>query len=313
MDKRSEEPLTEHQTDPFYTIVWTPAKVAEAWKKKIQYKEDALFIAGGTFIQLQREKGTPLPKHMISLEQIKEMKGITKEESEEGTFLKIGALTTLAGCLRDDDLKEHYPFFIEAVKNVAAPAVRSRGTIGGNISYGKGDIIPALLVLQAKVTYFIEAEYITEPIEEYMDAIYGKDQDPTSRLLLSVSLPFEEVQNKPFRFYKKVGRREAFTASMLTVACSGELDLKDGMGTLKNIRLACGGGDHHPERLVGCEKLLEDTVYHPLLMKDLYDGVMEEFSPMSDPFSSASYKKKVAANIMVSEFHRLIEQKRKEE
>lgn len=49
----------------------------------------------------------------------------------KGQHLSIGALATHAEIERSADVRKHVPMLAEAVKHVAHPAIRNRGTIGG--------------------------------------------------------------------------------------------------------------------------------------------------------------------------------------
>ncbi|MCI4060902.1 FAD binding domain-containing protein, partial [Bacillus cereus] len=72
-----------------------------------------------------------LPKqHLVSLEGINEMRGISASD----THLSIGALTTLSECRKNSLNKSALGCFSEAASAVAAPGIRSRATLGGNIA-----------------------------------------------------------------------------------------------------------------------------------------------------------------------------------
>ncbi|MFC7063770.1 FAD binding domain-containing protein [Halobacillus seohaensis] len=281
------------------TLVWQPRNVKEAWSSKRKYGVDASFIAGGTLMQLQREQGIPFSRHLISLEKIDELKGIRYMDVEGETKLRIGALTTLTAC--EQELARHQPWTIlaEAARQVASPAVRNRASIGGNVAYQIGDIIPALLALDAEISWFDGTSYHIESLCNYLQ----KDNIEFEPIVTSFLLPLSPVSSKTMTFYKKVGRREAFIPSLVTVAAYCYWNSEN---EIEYIRLAAGGGETSPQRFTNCEQFLNGKVLTEDDLGILYEQVMEEFIAEADHFASAHYRKTVAANIIVSEFEKLI-------
>lgn len=284
-------------------VVWTPRNLEEAWEKKRQLGSDACFISGGTLLQTQWETGIPVPAHLISLERIQEMQRVNKELDGDRTVLRIGALTTLADCRHHPLIAKDWGLLAEAVKHIAAPAVRNRATIGGNVSNRYGDSIPALLVMDAKVTLFTEKGYKTEELWEWLKKD-PRQAEWNEALLACIYLPETVKTNITRRFYKKIGRREAFVVSLVTV--SGYYS-QNNKGEIEHIRLAAGGGENQPQRLTACERLLQGTIPDEELWREVSAAILEEFQPVSDAFASADYRRKVAANVIISELMTLTE------
>lgn len=277
--------------------VWMPSSVEEAWEVKQKLGSDACFVSGGTLLQTQWEKGVPCPENFISLERIQEMRGVSKEFDGDRTVLQVGALTSLSLCQGHPFIMtKDWALLAESIRSIAAPAVRNRGTLGGNISSRYGDSIPALLAMDAEVISFDGKKRRREELWKWLQ--------PTTEppLLISILLPEEKKAAKTVSFYKKIGRREAFSISLVAVSGSCTWNEK---GEVEEIRLAAGGGDNPPQRLTACERLLEGTVPEAGLWQKLYLEIAEEFQPVSDAFASADYRKWTAANVMVSELTRL--------
>lgn len=113
------------------------------------------FISGGTILQVNWEAGQDKPNHLISTEKLMELKGISEVELDGQFFLQIGAGMSISECLTSVLMQEKAPLIVEACEKIAAPAIRNRGTIGGNICSKIGDSIPALLVLDALLTFLM--------------------------------------------------------------------------------------------------------------------------------------------------------------
>jgi xanthine dehydrogenase YagS FAD-binding subunit len=91
--------------------------------------ENAKIHAGGTdLLGCLRENVSPTAK-VVSISNIKEMKGIREERSG----LKIGALSTVAQVAESPLVKKLYPGLARAAMEVGSPQLRAQGTIGGNI------------------------------------------------------------------------------------------------------------------------------------------------------------------------------------
>ena len=102
-------------------------------------------------------------------------------------------------------------------------------------------------------------------------------------------------------FYLKVGRREAFTPSVVTVA--GRLTLGTD-GTLTSIALAAGGGSAVPARFKDLEAAAMGQPLSKELLKYLHKGVLAEFDAVADDYAGVTYRKQTAANLIVSECYK---------
>lgn len=274
--------------------VWLPKSLEEAWTMKQRIGSDACFIAAGTLLQTKWENGSARPSHLISLEGIDEMKGISREVVSGRPVVRIGALTTLGSLLSSSLVLQNSPLVTEAVRGIAAPAVRNRATIGGNIASKIGDVIPALLAADAFVSTFNGNARSIRPLWQWTQEHYNAPIT-SSNIVTQIELP--EAGSADY-FYRKIGRREAFIPSVVTVAgcCMRKND-----GTITHIRLAVGGGETPPQRLQFSERLLQGVSIRDTVVEEVYSNVLEEFQPVSDAFASAYYRKQIAANVIASE------------
>lgn len=271
-------------------IILAPTTIKEALEKKKACGTQAEYISSGTLLQLQWENGREIPKYLISLENIQELRALEEHNDE----LSIGAMTSLSSCRKHPLIKkEETKLLAQAVGFIAAPAVRNRATIGGNIAGRVGDVIPALLALDAEVT-------VQNEVSTHKQALWSwfTNQIDESGILTNVHLPTYKPTENVHRFYKKIGRREAFTAAIVTIA--GCIKWSS-TGELIFVRIAVGGGDNVPQRLLQTEQLLIGKQRSLINWKEIYASVIEEFIPAHDVFISGEYRKKVAANLIISQ------------
>jgi carbon-monoxide dehydrogenase medium subunit len=267
--------------------VWTPKQIEEAWELKQKLGTNAMYISGGTWVQLRWELGEAVPNHIIHLGRIEDL---PKVKMSSDHTLNISAFASLAACRSSPDIHRYWPILAEAARNVGSPAVRNQGTIGGNIACGYGDLIPALLVLDAKITSFDGKQYITDELINFLN------QNPSDKIVTEIHLQkSSNFSNKTF--YKKIGRREAFTLSLLTVA--GALLVND-KNEVEQARLAVGGGDMVPKRLLICEGQLKGKVLTEELCQRAHAQILQEFQPHTDRYTSSQYRKLIAANLLIA-------------
>ncbi|MEW4369157.1 FAD binding domain-containing protein [Paenibacillus kandeliae] len=98
-------------------------------------------------------------------------------------------------------------------------------------------------------------------------------------------------------FFRKLGRREAFTPSLVTVAFRAWMG-ED--GRLLHVRMAAGGGSGLGMRLYTCEQWLEGQVYDPSITTSLAEMVTAEFVSYSDPFAADTYRQRSAGNLLAA-------------
>ncbi|MDQ0206735.1 FAD binding domain-containing protein [Alkalicoccobacillus murimartini] len=283
------------QIRPKPVSVWLPKTVEEAWQFKKQFGADSEYVAGGTLIQVKREKQGVVADHLISLQHIPLQHEIN--EDLEAQMLTIGAGVPLSECLQNPLLLKRAPFLLEAISSIGAPAIRNQGTVGGNIAYGIGDTLSVFLAIDAKVTTFSNAGYQTQSLEDYLF-----DRNPS--ILTTIHLPFMDQSRSAWSF-KKIGRREAFIPSTVAIA----LYLKwNEANECEQARLIVAGGENNPHRLQSCEQRLIGALLKKTNLPQLKKQMRDEISLAGDEFTSKAYRVTVAANILHQELYDAIEE-----
>ncbi len=123
--------------------------VAEA-SDLLQKHPGAKLLAGGHSLIPLLKLRLAAPPALVDIGRIAALRGITVDN---GT-VRIGALTTHAELAASMDLRRHCPALAEAAKQVGDPAVRNRGTIGGNVAHADpaSDLPTVLVALDARFT-----------------------------------------------------------------------------------------------------------------------------------------------------------------
>ncbi len=288
--------------------VWQPVSEREAWTLKQQYGSDAVYAAGSTLLRTWWEGGAVrIPSHLIDVRLISGMDEIVKE-SEGDVF--IGAGVPLSIIRRSPMLSADFPALAEAAFRIGAPSVRNLGTIGGNVVYGSGDSLTALLVYDAVLTWYDGQEKHLS-LWAWLRELEGGRRNEGD-LLLRIALPGFASDthsgvlpgSRRFSDFRKVGRREAFTPSLVTTALAGRIGPD---GRLSCARVAAGGGAAVPHRLQAVEAILEDSFIDEDLLSDVYEAVMDTYRPVGDVFAGEAYRKRTAANLATAALWKLAE------
>lgn len=135
----------QNQYTPEITVPFTLNDYVDA---RIRYP-DATLVAGGTLANVNNDDTHMfLPRHVIVINQIAELKKISGDER----FLEIGSAVTINEIL--DLGKKIIPAILFSVcSNLGSEKTRNMATIGGNVAYNPFvlDITPALFLLNGEV------------------------------------------------------------------------------------------------------------------------------------------------------------------
>ncbi|RAP75726.1 FAD binding domain-containing protein [Paenibacillus montanisoli] len=256
-------------------------------------KEDCQLIAGGTDLMVQRKspRGAPgrFDKPVVFIDHLKELKQIYRVNQD----IHIGA------CCTYSEMMEHHliPNILKkAMKEIAAPAIRNRGTIGGNICNASpaGDTLPLLYIFNAKIRL---RSAKGERAAEIRDFIQGprKVDRLKDELVTEIILP-EVPEVQPYFVFEKVANRRADAITKISFAGSMRWD----EGRIQDARLAFGAVGPTIVRAADIEQKLVGQAF-PLNDK-VIDGIVAEFEsllkPIDDHRSTGVYRKTVALNLL---------------
>lgn len=182
---------------------YQPASLQEALK--IKAENTVTIYAGGTDLMVGKEKADTY----LFVNRIPEMRNITEDEE----CLRIGAAVTFTEMLESSLTPQ---VLKEAVKLIAAPAIRNLGTIGGNIgnASAKADSVLILYAADARLRLAGVHGERAVPVEEFY--LGNKRLDlAAEEIIVEILLPKTGLENY---YYHKVGAREALAISRIAFA-----------------------------------------------------------------------------------------------
>lgn len=254
-----------------------PRSLEEAAKILEGYGEDARPIAGGTALVPMMRFGLLRPGHLVSLQRIPDLDCISVRDGG----LHIGALATHRQVASSSEVRERWPLLTQATASVATPAIRTAGTLGGNLCYAEAasDPAPALLALGASI-HLIDSEGEREvPIDQFFLGFYEADIQP-GEILASIFVP---PTSEDARFsYLRYAARSREDKPLVNVAA---------LATQKGVRIGLGGVSPTPIRAKQAEEILQSTNLTAEAIDLAAKTAAEECDPLDDLMGSADYRR----------------------
>jgi carbon-monoxide dehydrogenase medium subunit len=105
-----------------------PRSLAQALE--LLERPGAKALAGGQSLIPSLNMRLSAPELLVDITGLAELKGITLEQG----VVRIGALATHAQIEASDVITKHLPLLAQAVRHIAHPAIRNRGTLGGSLA-----------------------------------------------------------------------------------------------------------------------------------------------------------------------------------
>jgi xanthine dehydrogenase FAD-binding subunit len=256
-------------------------------------KTDCVIMAGGTDVMVlhKSRRGVPLkfPKPIVFIDHLSELKRVYQNQED----LHIGACCTYSELLEDPLIPVPLK---NAIKMIAAPAIRNRGTLGGNVCNASpaGDTLPLLYVYNAKLLLRSVHGDRVVAISDFIQGV-RKVQRESNEILVEIILP-SVLEKGAQVMFEKVGNRNA--DAIAKVGFAGYMRMKGAQ--IDDVRFAFGAVGPTMVRSITIEKKLFGKTL-PLAAADIAE-VVEAFDkfikPIDDQRSTAIYRKTVALNLL---------------
>ncbi len=260
--------------------------IAEAVQLLSENPGAKLLAGGHSLIPLMRFR-LARPEIVIDIGGIANLRGITVT----GNTINIGALTTHAEIAASADVQRSNGMLAEAASGIGDPAVRNRGTIGGNLAHADpaSDWATVLTALGASVSAQGPTGSrniaVADLIEDAFTTVLGEDE-----LITTVSVPTVAANQRaeyakmshPASFYAVVGG--AVVVTMDGDRCTA-------------ASVAVGGLTPRPVKAVAVEQALSGTTLTASSIGDATARLSEDLSGVDiigDVFASAEFRSGVA-------------------
>lgn len=263
--------------------LYEPQSLAKAIKLLRELKEVRI-LAGGTDLFVDIKQDLIEARDIISLQKIKELKGIKKKDKK----VRIGAMVTAQEIISNSLLNKYIPALADAARSMASYQIRSVATIGGNISSAvpSADLPPVLIAADATVELQCSDSSRQVSLSEFFrgprETICQKEELLTS---IFIHLPLPNTGTS----YQKFSLREANALAVASVA--SRLTLKN--GKIDRVAVVLGAVAPTPVLALKVSGFLKGRKPSQSLFKKAALMAKEEAKPISDIRGSIWYRKEL--------------------
>lgn len=270
-----------------------PTKIEEAITYLAQEPQNKL-LAGGTDLIIQLIEKSVSPPVLIDLGGIDSLKRLDVEEGN----LVIGSTVTFSQLADDERVRTGWAALAEAAASVAAPQIRNRATIGGNVANAAvaADSVPALIVLNAEAELASDRGTRHVPVEDLMLGLNESGIEP-DELLTCFKVPATQSRSA----FEKIGRRKAQTIARINVAVA----LDESQGVVTKARIAVGAAGRFAYL---CEEASAALVGNPLNDESIQaacQAINQKVADVLGTRPTAPYKRSIAAAALEDALFRL--------
>ena len=252
----------------------------------LQAHPGAKLLAGGHSLIPLLKLRLAAPATVIDIGRIGELKGITVS----GDTLKIGSLTTHAELAASAAVRQHAAALAEAAGQIGDPAVRNRGTVGGNVAHADpaSDLPTVLAALGATFGVVGAGGARTIDASEFFQGIMTTALGEND-LLTFIEVPVAHTgDGSAYAKFSHPASRYAVIGVAASVSISA--------GSCTGAAVAVGGLVPTPCRAASVEQALTGQVLTPDVIATASQAVSNDVGddPLGDIFASGEYRKAVA-------------------
>lgn len=246
----------------------------------------AKLLAGGHSLVPLLKLRLAAPSAVVDIGRIRELRGISRQDDD----FRIGALTTHAELAASADLRAAAPALAEAAGGVGDPAVRNRGTIGGNVAHADpaSDLPTVLVALGARFIATGPKGERTVPADSFFTGIMVTEL-AEDEILTAILVPASAAgQGSAYEKFSHPASRYAVLGAAAWISVEG--------GSCSAARVAIGGLLPNARRASAVEKTLVGATLSDKTIASAAGQVAADLGEdvMGDIFASAEYRAAMA-------------------
>jgi carbon-monoxide dehydrogenase medium subunit len=258
----------------------------QALSLKAEYGDEAKFLAGGQSLMPAMNFRLAQPAVLIDINRIDGLGDVRRHNG--GAY--IGATTRYRRLERDAGFAGMFPLIAEALPHIAHPQIRTRGTIGGNLSHADpASELPAIAVaLGARLCIRSARGERWCDARDFFAGPLTTDLQP-DEMLVGVELPLPHLRSGSC--FMEVARRRGDFAivGIATMITLGERD------QCTEVRLAfCGVGETPIDASSAADTVLGQALTREAV-REVAELVQARIDPSGSVHATASYQRHIAA------------------
>jgi len=256
----------------------------------------AAVVAGGTDLYVQQGDELDTRPDIRLLSGREELRQLTCENSA----WTLGGGLTMQDLERSPELAVRLPRLKDWMELIAAPGIRARATVAGNLVNASpiGDLTIILLALGASVVLHNGSARREVPLHRFFLGYKQLDKQPDE---LVEAVRFAAPPSGAAMNFEKVSRRKWLDIASVNSSAYFEVD----HGRIRAARLAAGGVAPVPLFLEHASAWLAGRSIDAQTMRGAADQAAAESSPITDVRGSAEYKRRLLRHLVFAHFLRL--------
>jgi len=276
-----------------------PESLVDAVGLAARFGAEASFLAGGTDLIVQIQRGRMRPRHVIGLHRVPGLTGIAVDGR-----VTIGARVTHRSIERCAELGGALRCLIEGAETIGGHQVRNVATVGGNLANASpaADLVPCLLALDGAVTLLGPNGERELPVERFLLGPNRTARRP-EELLTRVTLPTPATDTATA--FLKAGRRRAMEIAVVCVATRLTLDAR--RERCLEARIALGAVAPTAVRAHEAERALEGRPVVDEVFQRAAEAAQRACRPIDDVRASATFRRHLVGVLVRRALDRCLE------
>lgn len=248
---------------------------------------DAMLLAGGQSLMAMLNMRLAGPSHLIDIGHIDALRGI--EERDGG--LRLGALTRHAELETDEIVGRAAPMLARAARELAHPAIRNRGTLGGSLALADpaAELPACMLALGATIELASSGGSRSVAAADFFTGAFETAR-AANELIAAVALRDQAGRRWA---YRKLARRNGDYA-MAGIAMTAAVD----SGALSAVRIAVFGVADRPVLVADAAQALDGSTGDGAALDAAVAALAGDIAPTDQPGLSGATKLHLAGVLL---------------
>jgi aerobic carbon-monoxide dehydrogenase medium subunit len=259
-----------------------PKNVDEALSLLRSHGDEAKILAGGQSLVPLMNFRLAQPHNLIDLNGVE---GLDQIKFDDQT-LTVGAMVRQRDIERSPAIAERLPILREAIEQVAHPAIRNRGTVGGSLVHADPSAELPLLAVALDATFHLRSARASRTIAA-CDFYHGYLLTDIAPDELLVAIDFRLPPADSGWCCTEIARRHgdfAIVAVAVLLGCGRDR-------RVDFARIALGGVGPAPLRMIAAEQALLGEPPGAELFRGAGDVAAQAVDPPADIHASSSYRR----------------------
>ena len=263
-----------------------PRSVDEALAMLQAHGDDAKVLAGGQSLVPLMNFRLARPRNLIDINGVSGLDQI----QFNGQTLMLGAMVRQRDAEHSLEVAERLPIFREAMEQVAHPAIRNRGTVGGSLVHADPSAELPMLAIALDAVFHLRSARANRSIaaRDFFQGYLMTDIAPDELL---VAIDFRMPSQNAGWCCTEIARRHgdfAIVAVAVLLGCDRDR-------SVNFARVALGGVGPAPLRVLSAEDVLSGRRLDPELFRRAADAAVEAVDPPADIHASSGYRSQLTA------------------